>query len=151
MNMVPWKGTPFTNRGAFWCSVLFFSCQLKGGMELFFLAESWNIASTETSWGLWDTCPPHWKTSPNKVKLIWIEYHDWFDFLTSIMSGPLFRINDFFFWKKTSPTKKGRGHFHLKLWRYGKGKQLYPLSNQHTPFFQPNRFVIQMPARKNSI
>ena len=101
------------------------------GTELFFLQ------NPETSLllkplGVFEIHVPPLETSPNKVKLIWIDFMIdsiwfeliWFSYYHHVR--PLFS-GGCFFWKKTHPQKNWRSHFHFKLWRCKETPIRFPL------------------------
>ena len=110
MNMVPWKGTPFTNRGILLFRVVF-SCQLNG-IQLFFL-QNLETSLLLKPLGVCEIHVPPLETSPNKVKLIWIDFMIdsiwfeliWFSYYHHVR--PLFSGGCFFFEKKHTPQKTG--------------------------------------------
>ena len=128
--MVPWKGTPFTNRGAFWWPVLFSLANWKEAWSCFFLQnpETSLLLKSYRGFVRYMSPPLENITKQGQVDLNW--FHDWFDLIwidlifLLIMSGPLSRGC---FREKTSPPRKGRGHFHLKLWRCKETPIRFPL------------------------
>ena len=111
MNMVPWKGTPFTNRGILLFRVVF-SCQLNG-IQLFFL-QNLETSLLLKPLGVCEIHVPPLETSPNKVKLIWIDFMIdsiwfeliWFSYYHHVR--PLFSGGCFFLKKNTPPKKLER-------------------------------------------